>query len=80
MNKNLLAIAIASSVFTSQAVAVELYNADGSTFAIGGHVSVALHDSENGELEVISASPRLNFNATHDMGNGFVADAKGEWH
>lgn len=79
MNKNLLAIAIASSVFTSQAVAVELYNADGSTFAIGGHVSVALHDSENGELEVISASPRLNFNATHDMGNGFVADAKGEW-
>ncbi|WP_028023459.1 porin [Enterovibrio calviensis] len=79
MNKKLLAIAIATSVFTSQAVAVELYNADGSTFAIGGHVSVALSDSEKGELEVISASPRLNFNATQDMGNGFVADAKGEW-
>lgn len=79
MNKKLLAIAIATSAFTSQAVAIELYNANGSTFAIGGHVSVALSDSEKGELEVISASPRLNFNATHDMGNGFVADAKGEW-
>ncbi|MDD1781557.1 porin [Enterovibrio sp. ZSDZ35] len=79
MNKKLLAIAIATSAFTSQAVAIELYNANGSTFAIGGHVSVALSDSDKGELEVISASPRLNFNATHDMGNGFVADAKGEW-
>ncbi|NLS12111.1 porin [Vibrio sp. SM6] len=77
MKKNILAIAVAA--FASQAVAVELYNAQGTTFSLGGHVSVALQDSEKGDLDVGAVSPRINFNATNDLGNGFTADAKGEW-
>lgn len=77
MNKKLLALAIIAA--SSNAVAVELYNEEGTTFDIGGHVSVALEGSDEGNTDVTSVSPRINFNATHDLGNGFVADAKGEW-
>ena len=77
MNKKLLALAIAAA--SSNAVAVELYNEDGTTFDIGGHVSVALEGSDEGDTDITAVSPRINFNATHDLGNGFVADAKGEW-
>jgi len=77
MNKKLLALAIAAA--SSNAVAVELYNEDGTTFDIGGHVSVALEGSDEGDTGITAVSPRINFNATHDLGNGFVADAKGEW-
>ncbi|ALM73494.1 porin [Vibrio vulnificus] len=79
MNKNILALAVASATFGTQAVAVEVYNNDGTTFSIGGHVSVALEDSKQGDLGVTAVSPRINFNATQDLGNGFTADAKGEW-
>lgn len=77
MNKKLLALAIIAA--SSNAVAVELYNEEGTTFDIGGHVSVALEGSDEGDTGLTAVSPRLNFNATHDLGNGFVADAKGEW-
>ncbi|MDD9180347.1 MULTISPECIES: porin [Aliivibrio] len=77
MNKKLLALAVIAA--SSNAVAVELYNEDGTTFDIGGHVSVALEGSDEGDTGLTAVSPRLNFNATHDLGNGFVADAKGEW-
>lgn len=77
MKKTLLAVAIAS--LSTSAVAVELYNNDGSTFSIGGHVSVNLNDSEQGDADVGANSPRINFNATQELGNGFTADAKGEW-
>lgn len=77
MNKKLLALAIITA--SSNAVAVELYNEDGTTFDIGGHVSVALEGSDEGDTGLTAVSPRINFNATHDLGNGFVADAKGEW-
>ncbi|MDF2155358.1 porin [Vibrio sp. CAU 1672] len=79
MNKKILAAAIAAATFGTQAVAVELYNNDGTTFAIGGHVSVNLNGSEQGDTDVGTNSPRINFNATHDLGNGFTADARGEW-
>lgn len=79
MNKNILALAVASATFGTQAVAVEVYNNDGTTFSIGGHVSVALEDSKQGDLGVTAVSPRINFNATQVLGNGFTADAKGEW-
>lgn len=73
----MLALAIITA--SSNAVAVELYNEDGTTFHIGGHVSVALEGSDEGDTGLTAVSPRINFNATHDLGNGFVADAKGEW-
>lgn len=79
MNKKLLALAISGAVFGTQAVAVELYNEDGTTFSVGGHVSVNLNGSENGDTDVGANSPRINFNATQELGNGFTADAKGEW-
>ncbi|MEZ9701385.1 porin [Vibrio sp. 10N.261.46.E12] len=79
MNKKLLALAISGAVFGTQAVAVELYNEDGTTFSVGGHVSVNLNGSENGDTDVGANSPRINFNATQELSNGFTADAKGEW-
>lgn len=85
MNKKLLALAVSGAVFGTQAVAVELYNEDGTTFSVGGHVSVAVGDVNsddrisNDDIGVETVSPRINFNATHDLGNGFTADAKGEW-
>ncbi len=78
MNK-ILAAAIAATTFGTQAVAVELYNNDGTTFSIGGHVSVNLNGSEQGDTDVGTNSPRINFTATQDLGNGFTADARGEW-
>ncbi|MFN1512528.1 porin [Vibrio owensii] len=79
MNKKFLAAAIAAATFGTQAVAVELYNNDGTTFSIGGHVSVNLNGSEQGDTDVGTNSPRINFTATQDLGNGFTADARGEW-
>ena len=79
MNKKLLALAISGAVFGTQAVAVELYNEDGTTFEVGGHVSVNVNGSEKEDASVGTNSPRINFNATQDLGNGFTVDAKGEW-
>ncbi|MFI3276389.1 porin [Vibrio sp.] len=79
MTKNIIAIAIAAATFGTQAVAVELYNNDGTTFSMGGHVSVNLNGSEEGNTDVGTNSPRINFTATQDMGNGFTVDARGEW-
>ena len=76
---------IRDRVFGTQAVAVELYNEDGTTFSVGGHVSVAVGDVNSDDrlgsddIGVESVSPRINFGATHELGNGFTADAKGEW-
>lgn len=79
MNKKILAVAISAAAISSQAFAVELYNNDGTTFAMGGHVSVNLNGSEEGNTDVGTNSPRINFTATQDLGNGFTVDARGEW-
>ncbi|PMO55885.1 hypothetical protein BCT07_00895 [Vibrio breoganii] len=80
MNKKIIALAVAAAAFGTQASAVELYNNDGSTFSIGGHVSVsAKGNSDVGGTDIISNSPRINFTATQDLGNGFTADARGEY-
>ncbi|MFA0440931.1 hypothetical protein BCU70_00010 [Vibrio sp. 10N.286.49.C2] len=79
MNKKFIALAVAAAAFGTSAQAVELYNQDGSTFSVGGHVSVGVQDSEQDAAGVNSVSPRINFEATQDLGNGFTADAKGEW-
>jgi predicted porin len=79
MNKKLIALAVAAAAFGTQATAVELYNEDGTTFSVGGHVSLNVNDSENGDFGVGSNAPRINMNATHDIGNGYTVDARGEW-
>ncbi|NOH30249.1 porin [Vibrio mediterranei] len=79
MNKKIIALAVSAAAFGTTAQAVELYNQDGSTFSVGGHVSVGVQDSEQDAAGVNSVSPRINFEATQDLGNGFTADAKGEW-
>ncbi|GAD79669.1 porin [Vibrio ezurae] len=87
MKKTVLASVIAGIAFSGQAFAVELYNNSGTTFSIGGHVSVGLGNPDkdddpyvtDDDLAVESLSPRINFNATQDLGGGFTADAKGEW-
>ncbi|PMH17441.1 porin [Vibrio breoganii] len=80
MNKKIIALAVAAAAFGTQASAVELYNNDGSTFAIGGHLSVsAKGNSDVGGTDIISNSPRINFTATQDLGNGFTADVRGEY-
>ncbi|MEZ9766247.1 porin [Vibrio breoganii] len=94
MNKKIIALAVAAAAFGTQASAVELYNQDGSTFSIGGHVSVSAKGNmgdvanntngvttgySDGSTDIIANSPRINFTATQDLGNGFTADARGEW-
>ncbi|MFT6984227.1 MAG: putative porin [Psychromonas sp.] len=79
MKKTLLAAAIPALLLANAASAVELYNVEGNTFALGGHLSAGLTGSDNGNTEVNSVSPRINIVATRDLGNGFVADAKAEW-
>ncbi|MFA0473883.1 porin [Vibrio breoganii] len=82
MNKKIIALAVAAAAFGTQASAVELYNQDGSTFSIGGHVSLGLKgnsDSDVGGTDINAVSPRINMTATQDLGNGFTADARGEW-
>ena len=79
MKKTLLATAIPALLLANAASAVELYNVDGDTFALGGHVTAGLGDSDAGEVAVNTISPRINIVATRDLGNGFTADAKAEW-
>lgn len=79
MNKKIIALAVAAAAFGTSVSAVELYNKDGSTFKVGGHVSMGVTDSEQTHATVDSRSPRINFEATQDVGNGFTATAKAEW-
>lgn len=87
MKKTILAGLITAATFSAQVYAVELYNNNGSTFSFGGHVSMGVGNEDQNKdpyirddsLVVQSISPRLNFNATRQLGGGFKADAKGEW-
>ncbi|MBM7037094.1 porin [Vibrio ulleungensis] len=79
MDKKILAIAVATAAVASPALALDVYDNNGSTFSVGGHVSVNINGSSEGDLAVGSNSPRINFNFTQDLGNGYTADAKGEW-
>ncbi|TEW53362.1 porin [Psychromonas sp. RZ22] len=79
MKKTLLAIAIPAALFANAVNAVELYNQDGNSFSVGGHVAAGITGSDEGKTEVNSVSPRINFEAKRDLGDGFVAHAKAEW-
>ncbi|MGR5286121.1 porin [Vibrio maritimus] len=79
MNKKFIALAVAAAAFGTTAQAVELYNNDGSTFSIGGHATVGVAGGDESHFAVDEKSPRINMEATQDLGNGFTADVKGEW-
>ena len=79
MKKTLLATAIPAILFASAASATELYSDDVNTFTVGGHISAGIEGSDEGSTGVNSVSPRINFGATRDLGNGFTTDALVEW-
>lgn len=79
MNKKFIALAVAAAAFGTSAQAFELYNKDGSTFSIGGHATVGVAGGESEHFAVEEKSPRINMEATQDLGNGFTADVKAEW-
>ena len=79
MKKTILAIAVPAALLSNAASAVELYKDDVNTFSVGGHVSAGITGSDEGHTEVNSVSPRINIEATRDLGNGYVVDAKAEW-
>lgn len=77
MKKTILATVIAT--LSTSTFAVSLYDQDGTSFDIGGHVSVNVNGSEQGDTDVGANSPRINFTAKQYLGNGVVVDARGEW-
>lgn len=92
MNKKLIAIAVSAAALSNGLQAVELYNEAGTTFSIGGHVAISLQSDigdvatdadtveyEGGDTALGSNSPRINFVGSQDFGNGWTAEAKGEW-
>ncbi|HCE2178649.1 TPA: porin, partial [Vibrio parahaemolyticus] len=72
-------VAVAALACGSQAFAAEVYNSEGTSLSIGGHVSVNLNGSDEGETDVGTNSPRINLAGKKDIGNGITIDAKGEW-
>lgn len=79
MKKTLLATAIPALLIANSVAATELYNDDVNSFSVGGHLSAGLTGSDEGNTGVNYVSPRINFTALRDMGNGFTADARVEW-
>ncbi|MEH6451460.1 MAG: porin [Psychromonas sp.] len=79
MKKTLLAITIPTILFANSVSAVKLYQDEVNTFSIGGHISVGLAGSEEGNTKVESLSPRINIGATRDLGEGFMLDLRSEW-
>ena len=79
MKMKTLAVAVAALACGSQAFAAEVYNSDGTSLSIGGHVSINLNGSDEGETDVGTNSPRINLAGKKDIGNGITVDAKGEW-
>jgi predicted porin len=79
MKMKTLAVAVAALACGSQAFAAEVYNSDGTSMSIGGHVSVGVGEYFNENVEVHQVSPRINVAGKKDIGNGVTVDAKGEW-
>ncbi|MDV6252198.1 porin [Vibrio sp. EA2] len=79
MKMKALAVAVAALACGSQAFAAEVYNSDGTSLSIGGHVSVGVGEYYDEDVKVHQVSPRLNVAGKKDIGNGITVDAKGEW-
>jgi predicted porin len=74
-----LAVAVAALACGTQAFAAEVYNSDGTSLSIGGHVSVGVGEYFDEDVKVHQVSPRINVAGKKDIGNGVTVDAKGEW-
>ena len=79
MKMKALAVAVAALACGTQAFAAEVYNSDGTSLSIGGHVSVGVGEYFEDEVKVHQVSPRINVAGKKDIGNGVTVDAKGEW-
>lgn len=80
MKMKALAVAVAALACGTQAFAAEVYNSDGTSLSIGGHVSVGVGEYDDSEdVKVHQVSPRINVAGKKDIGNGVTVDAKGEW-
>ncbi|MET2949915.1 porin [Vibrio owensii] len=79
MKMKTLAVAVAALACGSQAFAAEVYNSEGTSLSIGGHVSVGVGEYFEDEVKVHQVSPRINIGGKKDIGNGVTIDAKGEW-
>ncbi|NLS12081.1 porin [Vibrio sp. SM6] len=80
MKMRKIALAVAVTVSTSSAFAVELYNSGGTTFSVGGYLDAALeHNGGGTSTNVDGVSPRINVVGTQNIGNGLTVEAKGEW-
>jgi predicted porin len=79
MKKTILAVAIPALLFANASSAVELYSDADNSFAIGGHVAMGLGGSDEGETQVESVSPRINIEASRDLGEGYNMFIRTEW-
>ncbi|GLT18772.1 outer membrane protein [Vibrio zhanjiangensis] len=80
MKIKLLAALVAATACGTNAFAAEVYNSEGTTLSIGGHVSVGVGEyGSDDDVAVEQVSPRLNIAGTQDIGNGLVVDMKSEW-
>ncbi len=79
MKMKALAVAVAALACGTQAFAAEIYNSDGTSLSIGGHVSVGVGEYNDEDVKVHQVSPRINVGGKKDIGNGVTVDAKGEW-
>ncbi|MCY9879237.1 porin [Vibrio natriegens] len=79
MKMKALAVAVAALACGTQAFAAEVYNSDGTSLSIGGHVSVGVGEYYDEDVKVDQVSPRINVAGKKDIGNGMTVDAKGEW-
>ncbi|ANQ18771.1 porin [Vibrio natriegens] len=83
MKMKALAVAVAALACGTQAFAAEIYNSDGTSLSIGGHVSVGVGEYDSDAPDEVKlhheVSPRINVAGKKDIGNGVTVDAKGEW-
>jgi predicted porin len=79
MKMKTLAVAVAALACGTQTFAAEIYNSDGTSMSIGGHVAVGVGEYFEKDVRVHQVSPRINVAGKKDIGNGVTVDAKGEW-
>ena len=92
MKKTLIATAVTSLLLSGALSATQIYTDKGTTVSIGGNIALGVTGGDvvkapSGkddstvvyQTRVDEDSPRINVEATHEFGNGFKADAKGEW-
>lgn len=78
MKKTLLATSISALLLANSAFALELYNDDKNSLAMGGHLSAGIAD-DGDTVQVNAPSPRINFEWKTKIDENWEVDAKIEW-